>query len=272
MTESEGQLDPPSEPMPLELEAIDLPSPDLPGEVVVALTDDKLIDHLAADLIIHAENCVREFGDFHLALSGGQTFDRLYQRLMYDPNCRRLPWRRTHLWFVEECCVAFDDAESNYKQIRETIGDHADIPREQFHPIFAEVDTAAEDYEATLRETLAWREKGQDRLDYVLLTAGEDGSIVGLLPGSSLLTDEKRLIGRARPSETSRHDRITMTLPFINASRFIAVLITGENKAGVVQRMTDHGEHAHDLPVNGLAPFNGELKWYLDAPACPAVE
>jgi len=76
--------------------------PALPGEVVRTRSVDELIDAIAANLVIHAENCVREFGDFHLALSGGSTPQPLYERLMYDPDYRRLPWRRTHLWIVDE--------------------------------------------------------------------------------------------------------------------------------------------------------------------------
>src|SRR5688500_11683110 len=75
-------------------------APPLPGKVIALETVDELIDRLAADLVVHAENCVRQFGDFHLALSGGSTPQPLYERLMYDPNYRRLPWRRTHLWMV----------------------------------------------------------------------------------------------------------------------------------------------------------------------------
>ena len=116
--------------------------PPLPGEVVVAHTVDELIDKLAAELVIHAENCVRQFGDFHLALSGGPDPVPLYERLMYDPNYRRLPWRRTHLWIVDERCVPFDDKRSNFRVISEIIVDHADIPHEQVHPIFATSPTA----------------------------------------------------------------------------------------------------------------------------------
>jgi 6-phosphogluconolactonase/glucosamine-6-phosphate isomerase/deaminase len=54
----------------------------LTGEVLALPTADELIDRLAADLIFHGENCVREFGDFHFALSGGSTPQPLYERLM----------------------------------------------------------------------------------------------------------------------------------------------------------------------------------------------
>ena len=74
------------------------PTPRLPGTVVVREDVDALVDAVAADLLIQAHNCVRTFGDFHLALSGGTTPVLLYQRLMIDPAYRELPWTRTHLW------------------------------------------------------------------------------------------------------------------------------------------------------------------------------
>ena len=248
-----------------------LPRPKLPGEVIVVPTADEVIDHLAADLVIHAANCVRQFGDFHLALSGGATFDLLYRRLMYDPNYRSLPWRRTHLWLVDEHCVAFNDEQSNYRLIRETIGDHADIPREQFHPIFAEAETADRDYEAQIREALAWREKGQDRLDYVLLTMEADGCTAGLFPGSPLLREKEHLVRRSPSQESASADRVSMTAPFMNAARFIAVLVTGSEKAEAVQRLAAGHETSDEMPMKEIAPMNGALKWYLDGPACGRI-
>ncbi|MHC5007983.1 MAG: 6-phosphogluconolactonase, partial [Planctomycetota bacterium] len=85
-----------------DLEEQALVGPPLPGEVIVAETADKLIDLVAAEIVVQAKACVREFGDFELALSGGSTPQPLYERLMYDPDCRQLPWVRTNLWLVDE--------------------------------------------------------------------------------------------------------------------------------------------------------------------------
>ncbi len=259
--------------MPTESYGIDekkVVGPLLPGaEVVTAETVDDLIDLLAADLVVHAENCVRQFGDFHLALSGGKTPQPFYERLMYDPNYRRLPWRRTHLWMVDERCVPFDDARCNFRMIDETIADHADIPREQVHPMFAMSATGDVDYENTIRETLAWREKGQDRLDFVLLGMGGDGHTASLFPYSDALREEARLV---RFSEASAGidpaERLTMTYPLINSARFIAVLVTGTAKAGVLEKVAKGKETKDELPIKGVMPLNGELRWYLDAGAC----
>ncbi|MFO0874383.1 MAG: 6-phosphogluconolactonase [Phycisphaerales bacterium] len=246
-----------------------VPRPPLPGEVHAVLGADQAIDAATADLVVQAGGCVRAFGDFHIALSGDPALAPLYERLMYDPNCRGLPWVKTHLWIVDERCVPFDDAESSFRLVRETIVDHSDIPPEQVHPIFAMGDDPAAAYEATLRETLAWREKGQDRLDFVMLALAPDGSTAGLLPGSPLLRD-RHLVGRdarGRGTGASATDRISMTPTLINAARCIAVYACGAGCADAVRRLVAGREPLDELPVKAIHPVGGALRWYLDAEA-----
>ena len=166
--------------------------PLLPGVVVVRPTADELFDSLGADLMIHANNCVRSFGDFHLALSGGSTPMPFYKHLMIDPHYRDFPWKRTHLWIVDERQVGFDDERCNFTHIDEIIGQHSDIPREQVHPMLAMAPDADEQYELLLRQTLFFREKGQDRLDFVLLGMGGDGHTASLFPHSPALSGGHR--------------------------------------------------------------------------------
>lgn len=255
-------------PDPYPLVSDEITAPPLPGAVVAARTADRLIDLLAADLLVHAINCVRTFGDFHLALSGGSTPQPLYERLMYDPPLRSMPWRRTHLWIVDERRVPFEDPRSNFRMIDETIVDHADIPRDQVHPMFALSETADEDYERQLRDTLAWREKGHDRLDFVLLGMGADGHTASLFPHSPALHEQQKLVRINSGPRVTPPDRVTMTFPLINAARLVAVMITGASKAATVARIAGGPETHDDLPIKAVRPVGGELRWYLDAEAC----
>lgn len=267
-------------------------TPDLPGTVVVRHEADAVIDAVASDLVIHATNCVREFGDFHLALSGGSTPLPLYRRLMYDPNYRGLPWTKTHLWIVDERRVDFSDDRSNFKAISELIVDHSGIPQGQVHPIFATAEHADAEYEAVLRETLGWRPKGHDRLDFVLLGMGGDGHTASLFPHSPALVESTgtagtsdRLVRINDGPTVTPPDRVTMTLPLLNASRFLALMVVGESKQAALARVAKahaHGktgldrgtapDNADSLPVLGLAPVGGELRWYLDEAACPKMD
>lgn len=262
-----------ADPQKVELSPLEpapaLPRPALRGSVIVREAPEDLVDALAADLFFQAKACVRSFGDFHIALSGGSTPEPLYRRLMYDPNYRELPWKRTHLWIVDERCVPFDDDRSNFKMIREILVEHSDIPREQVHPIEATAPDADTRYEATLREHLAWREKGHDRLDYILLGMGADGHTASLFPRSPALDARDRLAVMNTGPMVTPPDRVTMTLELINASRLVAVMVTGEKKRDAVARAVARRESARDLPVLGVAPLAGELRWYLDRRACP---
>lgn len=253
-----------------ELYGIDeptLPHPPLPGEVAVARDADALIDLVAAELLVHALNCVRTFGDVHIALSGGSTPLPLYERLMYDPNLRSFPWNRTHLWMVDERCVAFDDPKSNFGHIREIIVNHSGIPPEQVHPMLATRDDADVLYERELREHLGWREKGQDRLDYVLLGMGDDGHTASLFPGHEALDETERLVRRCTGPKVTPPDRVTLTYPTLNAARFTAILVVGAGKAPTIARVARGNDDFHTLPIKGIRPLGGTVKWYLDGAA-----
>ena len=251
-----------------ELEEAAPAGPPLPGKVVVAKTADALIDLVAAEMVAQAKGCVRQYGDFQLALSGGLTPQPLYERLMYDPDCRAIPWSRTQLWIVDERAVPLDDKRSNFRLIRETIVEHSGIPKQQVHPIEAQSETADRDYESQLREVLQWRERGEDRLDFVLLGMGGDGHTASLFPFTDVLQETRHLVRRVTASGVEVPQRVTMTFPLINAARMIAVLVTGSAKAATIKRVATGTESAEVLPIKGIQPVDGELKWFLDAAAC----
>ncbi len=253
--------------------------PALPGTVFIRPDVDGVVDAIATDLLFQAHACVREFGDFHLALSGGSTPEALYRRLMYDPQYRELPWSRTHIWIVDERAVPHDHEKSNIRMIRGWIGDHADIPRSQVHAM-CPVDEAGEqdpraarDYERELQEHLGWREKGHDRLDFTLLGMGADCHTASLFPRSEAQREGRSLVAWNRGPTVVPPDRLTMTYPLINASRCVGVMITGEGKREAVARVerahAGGGEGTADVPILGVGPLAGEMRWYLDFAACP---
>jgi len=260
---------PPEDEIQVEGLEAEIDRPNLPGRVVARHSAEELYDSLASDLLVHSANCVREFGDFHLALSGGRTPFPLYERLMYDPRFRALPWRRTHLWMVDERCVPFEDPLSNFGRIKEVIVDHSDIPPEQVHPMLAAMPDAGARYERELREALGWRPKGHDRLDFVLLGMGHDGHTASIFPGSPALHEKDRLSMDVPPPTTVAPavPRCTLTMRMINASRFIAPLVMGAGKRAMLSRV-ETGASPDEVPIAGLKPVAGELRWYLDAAAC----
>jgi 6-phosphogluconolactonase len=165
-----------------------------------------------------------------------------------------------------------DDDRSNFRMINETIVKHSGIPPEQVHPIDALSETADVDYEAQLREVLQWRQRGQDRLDFVLLGMGQDGHTASLFPHNDVLGERHRLIRRVDEPAAQPPDRVTMTFPLINSARMVAILVTGASKADTISRIAKGDMSVEQMPVTGVRPEQGVLKWFLDAEACGAVE
>ncbi|MBS0196333.1 MAG: 6-phosphogluconolactonase [Planctomycetes bacterium] len=216
--------------------------PRLPGRVNLRANADGAIDALLADIFIHANNCVRTFGDFHLAVSATPQIEPALMRLMYDLPYRDFPWQRTRVWMVDELDVEESDARRRQTRLSETIVALSGLPESQFHPLAV---GAQAEYQRVLQEHLGWREKGQDRLDCVLLSIDE----AGLLSG----------VGEIEPADAAR---TVVPMGFVNSARLIAIY--GGDWVGPEQqsRLAALGRQGR----LGVSPVGGDLVWYLAKP------
>ena len=231
------------------------PAPPLPGDVVVRPTLEDLLDEIAEDVVTQAGNCVRAFGDFHLAMSGGRAAQRLAMRLMIDPRYRELPWKFTHLWMTSDLDVPEEDERSTIGAVRGLLGDHAGVPARQVHAMDPHLPDAADRYEREIKEVLAWREKGHDRLDCVVLGVDRGGGFDGI---SSLGVSNAGIVVGDRTGDQAS---LSMTTGFVRASRLICVMGVGEHGADV------RAMAKTETPAS-VDPIAGVLRWYLDHPAC----
>ena len=185
------------------------------------------------------------------------------------------------MWIVDERCVPFDHDKSNYRQVKEIIVDHSGIPHEQVHPMMVEQpgDACAEQYEKDLRHAFLYREKGHDRLDFVILGMGDDGHTASLFPQSPATLESlapppsagapPRWVLMNRGAKVTPPDRCTMTHTLLNAARVLACMCCGEKKQPMIRRVSAQRDKPADLPILGIKPGAGELRWYLDSAACP---
>jgi len=61
--------------------------------------------------------------------------------------------------------------------------------------------------------------------------------------------------------------RVTMTPVIINAARQVVFLVSGANKAEMLQRVLEGPYQPVVLPSQIVKPVSGELHWLLDQPA-----
>ncbi len=225
----------------------------VPGVRLVRETFDDVVDAVCADLFLQAGGCVQTFGDVHLAIEPSPRVLDVVMRLMVDPLYRSLPWDRAHVWLTSDGPHPPSDERSGFAELAGYIGEHAGIPAGQLHAIPIGQGKPDEVYESELRRCLSHREPGHDRLDFVLGELDEHANVGGLVSEDH---DDRALTA-------SGGDRVSLNLTALNSARCVAVLAAGtaanESLAGVV---------AGNGVAAAIAPIAGELRWYLDHPAC----
>lgn len=204
-------------------------------------------------------------GCFTAGLSGGRTPIIFYQRLAeWDSNPF---WERTQFFLVDERFVSFDDKDSNYRMLKETLFGKIVIPQENIHPIPTEktsLETSAREYEEDLRRFFKVSKGQYPAFDLILLGIGEDGHTASLFPGSEALS-ERRHLTAAVVLDEMRHHRITLTLPVINQAEHVIFFVRGENKAFVLKKII--GGDDLSLPASMVQPRSGNLLFVIDREA-----
>jgi 6-phosphogluconolactonase len=186
------------------------------GEVIV-------VDDVAAEF---SERVIEAFhgrpGDgFSLALSGGETARRCYERLAAD-GADQIDWWQVDVYWGDERCVPPDSPHSNERLGREALLERVGAAN-AVYPMRCEEGPDA--YQQRIAQA--------GRLDLVHLGLGGDGHTASLFPGSPALeADPGRLVVlNDDPTGHNRFPRMTLTYSGIARARLVVVTVAGEEKA-----------------------------------------
>jgi 6-phosphogluconolactonase len=241
---------------------------DVTPEIVVCEDTAALADAAAQAIAACAVDAVKARGRFTVALAGGSTPRATYERLARPPLCERIPWDRTWVFFGDERAVAPDHPDSNYRMAHQALLAKVPIPPAQIVRIRGESDdleTAAAEYGRRLTEVFEGKRSELPRFDLILLGMGVDGHTGSLFPGSPVLKEVFRPVAAVHAGAASIPQRITFTLPVINAAAHVMFLVAGGEKAKVLKVVL--GDTPSGLPAALVRPTNGRLTWLLDRPA-----
>jgi len=222
----------------------------------------------AAAVVESAETAVAARGRFTIALAGGATPRASYERLAEPPQRERMPWGRTFVFFGDERGVPPDHPDSNYRMAAEALLDRVPIPRERIFRMRGEAsdgDEAAAEYARTLATVFELRRGALPRFDLVLLGLGVDGHTASLFPGSPVLREVFRSVTAVHAAAAIIPERITLTLPVLNAAAEVIFIVAGAEKAKVVKAVL--ADSSISLPAGMIQPPDGRLRWLLDRDA-----
>jgi 6-phosphogluconolactonase len=164
----------------------------------------------------------------HVALTGGSTPKNAYERAAD----MREDWSGVDFWFTDERCVPPDHEHSNFGMAQRAL-----LSRVQGGTVHRMRGELGPEDGATAYEN-EFDEFGPAALDLILLGIGPDAHICSLFPGDEALAErERRVVGVETPGMAPLVPRITLTMPVVNSSRQIVVLVTGEDKAEAAQRV-----------------------------------
>lgn len=224
------------------------------------------VDQLAAA----ATAAVAARGRFALALTGGNTVQPVYRHLAIGagPELQRLLRERTDYFWGDERMVPAAHPDSNFGLARRLFLEALTVPAAHLHPVAidpADPVTAARAYEQEMRGYFGGNLSpgGLPIFDLVLLGLGPDGHVASLFPGSAGLAEQQHWAAGVPPPElVPRVDRVTLTLPVLNQSRMIMIMVVGGERVKLARRISRGEPDTKDLPAAHLCPA-GQLLWLL---------
>jgi 6-phosphogluconolactonase len=203
-----------------------------------------------------------------ISLTGGGTGIALLEHVREKGDA--IDWAKVHVFFGDERYVPEDDDDRNEKQAREALLDHIDIPAANIHAMPAsdgdfgdDLDAAALSYE----QVLAANADGEPSpaFDVHLLGMGPEGHVNSLFPHTPAVRETSRLVVGVPDSPKPPPLRITLTLPAVERSREVWLVVSGADKADAVAAAVG-GADSDDVPAAGAQGHEATV-WLLDEEA-----
>jgi 6-phosphogluconolactonase len=223
-------------------------------------TNELVARTLAEDLFLMIQDIKKN--KINIAISGGTTPFLLFEILANDYKYK-IDWKKIHFFWVDERCVEPTSVVSNFGNTKKVLFDKIEIPKENIHRIFGENEAENEskryskEIEINIKNAI---------FDIVLLGMGDDGHTASIFPTQIELMDSTNIVEHSQ-NPYNTQNRVTLSGSTINKAKNIIFLITGANKAKIIQDIYKKQNNYLKYPASRINPTNGKLIWYFDQAA-----
>ncbi|XP_012078354.1 probable 6-phosphogluconolactonase 1 [Jatropha curcas] len=214
-----------------------------------------------------SESCINEKGSFSLVLSGGDLPKRL-EKLTNSPYLKTVEWRKWYVFWAEENVVPKRHPDSIYWQTKEYFLSKVPILPDHILPVSHGVpgESAANCYESSIRQLVKNRTvpalplSDCPRFDLILLNLGVNGYVASYV----VPEDEEESKWVSCVSIDGYKERVTTTLPVINAAAHVAIVASGNEVAPSFLDAMMGQKPKGNNPVQMVWPKDGKLVWLVD--------
>ncbi len=193
----------------------------------------------AAIIVQSILNLSKTKSHFVLGICGGRSVSGVFAILKKS----LLPWKKIHIFMVDERLVPITDPESNFKLAKDIfLGElvkRGELPLANLHPF--KVEKGIEAYQKEL-------EKVGEIFDLVLLSSGEDGHVAGLFPNRSVKNNDLFFI-TMNDAPKLPQQRMSASRTLLEKSQVGIVLFYGEAKRSALQKFKDKNTTVMECPA-----------------------
>ncbi|MBN1378061.1 MAG: 6-phosphogluconolactonase [Gammaproteobacteria bacterium] len=191
-----------------------------------------MVEQLTAAITVQMQKAISERNRASLVVSGGETPKSLFTQL----SRQRLEWDKVTITLADERWTDTSSVQSNEYLVRSTllVNEAAEACFIGLKSDHDSATTAEKDCENALRAI-------ESPFDVVLLGMGDDGHTASLFPGANRLSEALDMRSDLRvlaitPEPLPKQapfERMSMTLPCLLNSRWMVLLIAGNDKLSV---------------------------------------
>jgi len=223
--------------------------------VLVHADKQTLAGAVAARFITKIVDVLDDRDHADVCLTGGSMGSAVLRAIADSPACGTVDWSRITFWWGDERYLPHGDPDRNDTQSKAALLDALQLDPAQVKSLpapgeHADIQAAADAYAAEL-EAAAPAGARAPRFDITFLGVGEDGHIASLFPDHEGIRDTEHVVIAETDSPKPPPERLSLTLPILNASERCWMVLAGPDKAGALG-LALAGASMTSVPVAGV--------------------